>query len=135
MQTVIEDSALVAKTKELCQVILDQAEYQDAQQRVRAFLADEDAKARYQAVVEKGELLNHKQHNGIPLTPEEIAEFEESRAALLDHPVTRGFLDAQVQMHKLQQTVQHYVTRTLELGRVPGEEDFSSCGHGCGCGH
>jgi cell fate (sporulation/competence/biofilm development) regulator YlbF (YheA/YmcA/DUF963 family) len=135
MQIVIEDSTLVAKTKELCQAILDQTEYQTAKQQVEAFLADEDAKARYQTVVEKSELLNHKQNNGVPLTPEEIADFEAYRAALLDNPVARGFLEAQEQMHKLQQTVQHYVTKTLEIGRVPSEHDFSSCGHGCGCSH
>lgn len=135
MPIMTADSALVAKTKELCQTILDQVEYQNAKQQVEAFLADEEARARYQAVVEKSEQLNHKQHNGIPLTPEEIADFEENRAALLDHPVARGFLDAQEQMHQLQQTIQHYVTKTLELGRVPGEEDFGSCGHGCGCSH
>mgnify|MGYP001603326196 CR=1 FL=1 len=135
MQIVIEDAALVAKTKELCQAILDQPDYQTAKQQVEAFLVDEDAKARYQAVVEKSEMLNHKQHNGVPLTPEEIADFEENRTALLENANGRGFLDAQEQLHKIQDSVQQYISKTLELGRVPGEEDLGSCGHGCGCHH
>jgi cell fate (sporulation/competence/biofilm development) regulator YlbF (YheA/YmcA/DUF963 family) len=135
MQTATDTSTLLGKTKELCQAILDEPTYQTVRRQIDTFLADDDAKARYQSVVEKSELLHHKQHNGIALSPEEIADFEAERAALLESPVARGFLQAQEQLHHIQQTVQHYVTKTLELGRVPTEEDFDSCGHGCGCSH
>jgi hypothetical protein len=40
-------------------------------------------------------------------------------------------------MQEVQQTVGKYVSKALELGRVPIEEDMDSggCGSGCGCGH
>jgi hypothetical protein len=41
-------------------------------------------------------------------------------------------------MRLLQQRISHYVSKTLELGTVPSDEDLSaggSCGSGCGCQH
>ena len=56
----------------------------------------------------------------------------------MNNPVARGFLDAQDELHHVQQSIQQYVTKTLELGRMPTEEEMNgggSCGHGCGCSH
>jgi hypothetical protein len=65
----------------------------------------------------------------------EIADFEKHRDALLANPVAHGFLDAQEELHHLQHSIQKYVSKTLETGRVPTAEDLSdSCGgHDCGC--
>ena len=73
----------------------------------------------------------------LPLTGEEISDFEQHREALLGNPVAKGFLDAQEELHQVQESIHKYVNKTLELGRLPNEEDFSdgSCGHGCGCHH
>ena len=66
-----------------------------------------------------------------------MADFEQHRTALFNNPVARDFLDAQEHLHEVQESVQHYVTKTLELGRVPTAEEVKSgsCGHGCGCSH
>jgi len=137
MQTTIEADVIVQKTKELCQAILDQPEYQDIRRRVDTFLANEDAKTQYRTASEKGEHLQHKQEQGVTLSKQEIEEFEKYRDAVVNNPVTRDFLDAQQEIHKVQESVTQYVTKTFELGRVPAEEDFDSgsCGHGCGCSH
>jgi len=37
----------------------------------------------------------------------------------VNNPVARGFLDAQESLHKIQDSIQQYVSKTLELGRVP----------------
>ncbi len=134
MQAILENS-VIQKTRELCQTIIEQPDFQAIRVRIDTFLADERAKAQYQTVVEQGEVLNQKQQMGAPLTAEEIGAFESQREAMVNNPVARGFLDAQGEMHKLQESVTQYVTKTLELGRVPNEDDFDSgsCGHGCGC--
>jgi cell fate (sporulation/competence/biofilm development) regulator YlbF (YheA/YmcA/DUF963 family) len=87
--------------------------------------------------MEKGDALQHKQHSGLPMDNNEIADFEKTRESLLNNPVAREFLDAQQQMHKIQESVMQYVGKTFELGRVPSQEDFSAgnCGPTCGCGH
>ncbi len=137
MQLISTESAIVVKTRELCQTILDQPDFQTLRGQIDAFMADGLAKSQYQQVVEKGELLNHKQNTGQPLSSEEIADFEENREALVNNPVARDFLDAQQAMHKLQESVDQYLAKTFELGRVPGADEFESgsCGHGCGCHH
>ena len=94
------------KTRELCQTILDQPSYQTTRQQIETFLINDEAKSRTRAVVEQSELLNHKQHSGVPLSPEEISGFGAKRTALMEHPVARGFLDAQEQLHKIQESIQ-----------------------------
>lgn len=135
MQTTTEDSLIAQKTLELCQAILDQPEFQTIRQQIDAFMTDDHAKSQYQSLSERGEYLQHKQSQGSPSTSDEIAEFEQQREAFVNNPVAKGFMEAQQEMHKVQESVTQYVTKTFELGRLPGPEDFESgsCGHGCGC--
>jgi cell fate (sporulation/competence/biofilm development) regulator YlbF (YheA/YmcA/DUF963 family) len=134
MLTTTENSLIFQKTRELCQAILDQPEYQTIRQRVDEFMANDEAKTQYQSLSEQGEYLQHKQQQGMVLAPEEIAEFEQKREAFITNPVARGFMDAQQEMHKVQDTVGRYVAKTFELGRLPQDDDFEgSCGQGCGC--
>lgn len=140
METMIEETPVLRKTRELCQTILDQPAMQSIRQRVESFMGDEQARAQYDGLVIKGQALQQKQQLSAPLSGEEIADYEQHRDALLHNPVTRGFLDAQEEMQQVQQSIQQFVTRTLELGRLPSVEEISageeSCGHGgCGCGH
>jgi len=133
----MEETAVAQKTRELCEAILEQPEYQAARKNIEAFLADDKSRAQYDDLTTKGQALQQKQQQALPLTGEEISAFEKEREALLANPVARGFLDAQEQMHELQESVQTLVGKTLELGRVPGAEEMDSggCGSGCGCHH
>jgi cell fate (sporulation/competence/biofilm development) regulator YlbF (YheA/YmcA/DUF963 family) len=137
MQTMTQESVITQKTKELCQAILDQPEMRAARQRIQTFVSDDKAKAQYEGVMAKGQALQDKQQRSQPLSGEEISSFEKDRDALLNNPVARGFLDAQEELHKVHESVNQYVGKTLELGRMPNESDFESgsCGDGCGCSH
>jgi cell fate (sporulation/competence/biofilm development) regulator YlbF (YheA/YmcA/DUF963 family) len=127
--------ALTQKIEELCQTILNQPEVKSIRQRIDAFNADTAAQKQYETLAERGEYLQHKQQQGAQLSDAEIAEFEKTREAFFANPVAKGFVDAQQQMHKMQDSVSKYVSKTLELGRVPAAEDMESgsCGSGCGC--
>jgi len=137
MQTTTPASPIIEKTKELCVTILDQPHLRSAHQRIQMFLSDEKARAQYDGLMTKGQALQQKQQQSVPLTGEEISEFEKDRDALLNNPVARGFLDAQEELHHVHESVNQYVSKTLELGRLPTEADFGAgeCGYGCGCGH
>jgi len=137
MQTMIEQTPVMLKTRELCQAIVDQPNMPSIRQRIDSFMGDEKTRAQYDGVMTKGQALQQKQQMSLPLTGEEISDFEQHREALLNNPVARGFMDAQEELHQVQESIQQYVTKTLELGRVPSEEemDSGSCGHGCGCSH
>jgi cell fate (sporulation/competence/biofilm development) regulator YlbF (YheA/YmcA/DUF963 family) len=125
------------KTIELCQAIVQGPDFQSIRRRVELFMADSQAQNQYQSLSDKGRQLQMKQDQGLPLDGAEIAAFDTERAALFDNPVARQFVEAQQQMHHIQEGVAQYVSKTFELGRVPEEEDFQdgSCGHGCGCHH
>ncbi len=129
-----QSSAIGQKTRELCETILDDAGFKSAQQRIQAFLEDEKARAQYESVVQQGQELRRKQQYGEPLTEEEIDRFERAREALLANEVARGFLDAQAELEEMRQAIQQQVSLTLELGRLPTEEDINGCGCGSGCG-
>jgi cell fate (sporulation/competence/biofilm development) regulator YlbF (YheA/YmcA/DUF963 family) len=137
MSTTIEETPVLQKTRELCQTILDQPNMQSIRRRIDTFMADEKARGQYDGLVSKGQVLQEKQQMSTPLTGEEISDFEQHRDALLQNPVARAFLDAQEELHQVQQSIHQYVNKTLELGRLPTEQELvgDGCGHGCGCGH
>lgn len=133
----MEDGPVMQKTKELCQTILDSPSMQSIRQRIDAFMGDEKTRGQYDHLVSKGQALQEKQQSSGQLTGEEISDFERHREELLNNPVARGFLDAQEELHDVQHTIHKFVKKTLELGRMPNQEDLeASCGGGsCGCGH
>jgi len=137
METIAETSAILNKTKELCQAILDEPNMGSIRRRLDAFMSDDKARSLYDGLVTKGQAIQQKQQLSMPVSGEEVADFEQHRAALFNNPVAQGFLDAQEELHKVQESVQQYVSKTLELGRLPTEDEINgdSCGHGCGCSH
>lgn len=137
METTIAETPIEQKTRELCQTILDQPTMRAIRERIDAFMGDESTRAQYDGLMTKGQALQQKQQMSQPLTSEEISDFEQHRDSLLKNPVARAFLDAQEELHQVQHSIQKYVSKTLELGRMPTEEDLSGggCGEGCGCGH
>ena len=138
MQTQINGSTLADKTRELCEAILADPQMGSIRQRIDTFMADGQARNQYETVMNKGQALQEKQQNSLPLSGEEISDFEKHRDVLLGNPVARGFLDAQEELHDIKHSIQKQVSKTLELGLLPSEDELeeSSCGHGCGChGH
>ena len=133
----IEDTTVMQKTRELCQTILDQPGMRDIRQRIDAFMGDEQTRAQYDGLMTKGQALQQKQQMSMPLSGEEISDFEQHRESLLSNAVARGFLDAQEELHHMQQSIHRFVSKTLELGRMPTEDELNAggCGEGCGCGH
>jgi len=148
MEIVFEDTPVVTKTKELCQLILEQPNIRSIRARIDAFLGDETAKAQYEGVVNKGQELQQRQQMSEQLSQAEIDAFEKERDALLGNPVARGFIEAQEELHEVKHSIQDMISKTLELGRIPTEEDLQEghgghgghggggCGSGgCGCSH
>jgi cell fate (sporulation/competence/biofilm development) regulator YlbF (YheA/YmcA/DUF963 family) len=138
MEITIEESPVIQKTKELCQAILDQPDMQSIRQRIDAFMSDEKARGLYDGLMVKGQALQQKQQESLPLSGEEIADFEGHREQLLNNQVARGFMDAQEELHQVEESIHKYVSKTLELGRMPSDEEMNEgggCGHGCGCKH
>ena len=133
MSIVAEESAVIAKTKELCAEIASDPSFLKLQAQVERFLSDDSARLQYQSVHERGEELHHKQHAGIELGAAEIRDFENARDALFANDIARDFMAAQRELEMLQKEIGKYVGTTIELGRVPTADDLVSSGGGC-CG-
>lgn len=134
MSIVAEDSAVIAKTKELCAQIASDPAFIKLQADVERFLADDAARLQYQSVHERGEELHHKQHAGVELGATEIREFESARDALFENEIARDFLSAQRELETLQKQIGKYVGSTIELGRVPTVDELADKGGCCGGG-
>lgn len=143
MNLLEDDSAVMSKTRDLCETIARDADYQDLLAKVETFLSNDEARLSYQSVHERGQALNQKQQSGLQLAESEIAEFEGARAELLGNSVASEFIQAQQTLEALQTSVSRMVGMTLELGRVPTPEDIAQAsgggccggggGGGCGC--
>jgi cell fate (sporulation/competence/biofilm development) regulator YlbF (YheA/YmcA/DUF963 family) len=128
-----ETSTVMNKTRELCAAIAGDERFSRLQKDVERFLGDDGARLMYQTVHQRGEELHQKQHAGIKLAPTEIREFEAARDELMRNEVASAFLDAQGELETLQRTIGKYITMTLELGRVPTEDELAESEGGC-CG-
>jgi len=138
METNVQtEDVVLQKTRELCETIVQQPQFQSIRQQVDSFMADAKAQQQYESLNEKGRHLQHKQQQGLQLAPAEISAFDAEREAFFRNPVAKGFVDAQEAMHHIQEEVNQLVSKTFELGRVPSAEDLEggSCGSGCGCHH
>jgi cell fate (sporulation/competence/biofilm development) regulator YlbF (YheA/YmcA/DUF963 family) len=137
MTTQTNGNAVLEKTRELCEAIVAEPKMISIRQRISNFMADDKSRAQYETLMSKGQALQEKQQRSLPLSGEEISDFEQHREALLTNSVATGFIDAQQELHEIQESIQKHVSKTLELGRVPSAEDLEegSCGHGCGCHH
>jgi cell fate (sporulation/competence/biofilm development) regulator YlbF (YheA/YmcA/DUF963 family) len=132
-----EDNVIVQKTRELCQSILDHPDFKSVRQNIDAFMSNDQAKEQYQTLMERGEELHHKQHQGVRLSDDEIKGYEAQRERVVNNPVAANFIRAQQEVSGIQESINKYLSKTLELGRVPTAQDLEdgSCGSGCGCGH
>jgi len=139
MTTQTNGNAVLEKTRELCAVLVAEPKMIALRERIKSFMADDAARAQYESLTTKGQALQEKQQRSLPVSGEEISEFERQREALLANPVATGFLDAQQELHDIQESIHKHISKTLEMGRVPAPEDMEeedcACGHGCDCHH
>lgn len=137
MNLLDDQSQVMEKTRELCQAITQNDQFQSLLKQVNAFLDDESARLAFQSVQERGQELNEKQRAGLELSDQEVRDFESARSEVFENPLSRNFLDAQQTLESLQQTVHQYLSHTLQTGEIPSPEDLAPkdgcCGGGCGC--
>ena len=134
MTLLADKSAILAKTQELCAEIAGDPLFLQYQVRIETFLDDDAARMQYKDAHEMGEQLHQKQHAGLELGPAEIKAFEAARDSLFENPIACEFMGAQRELETLRKEITKYVGMTLELGRVPTEEDLAQGGGGGGGG-
>lgn len=135
MELKTQDSPVIEKTKELCSTLLEQPSFHQIRDSIERFSQDEAVREQYNQLCDRQEMLQQKDGQGLQISDEEIKAFEKERDALFANPIAKEFMDAQQALHKLQQTVGQYISKTFKLGRLPTDDDFEtgSCGPNCGC--
>lgn len=137
-------SSIEEKLHSLCQAILDDADVQQARQQAEAFLADAQAVALYREVAQTTHQFEHRHRAGEKFSEEEIARYTSLRQRAEEHPLIQGFHEAQELLQGIATTINLYVTKTLETGAIPTDEEIAAAqggccgghgGGGCGCHH
>lgn len=123
----------MAKARELCDAIVNDSEFKAMHANVEKFLADDASRDAYRVLHEKGAELQDKQRIGVELSAQEMTDFELAREEIFQNEVIVGFMDAQQQLQGLQKSVNDFLGLTIELGRIPTEEEVAESNQGGGC--
>ena len=128
------------KIRELCEALLEDDNVVAARERVAGFMNDSAATASYAKLAEMSEQLQRKEMAGEAIGEEEGQAFEALRRATLSEPPVQSFMEARGMLQEIESFIMAYVSRTLELGRIPKESELvaqqsggGGCGEGCGC--
>jgi len=133
MSIISTESSVMVKTRELCEAIVADDAFKTMHSDVEAFLSDDSAREAYKGVHEKGAELQDKQRIGVELTAQEMTDFELAREELLQNSVVTAFMQAQQELQMLQKQVNDQLGLTIELGRMPTEQELMEASSGGGC--
>ena len=142
MPTLLEPATIDFKTRELCQFIVDEACFGEARAKIESFLTNDQAQSVYRAWQEKGQELHSMSQQGLQPSEEDLASLESLKQAVTNNNIAAEFAGAERQMNDVFGSVTKLLQKTLQLGRVPSEEEMAaesggccggSGGGGCGC--
>lgn len=131
--------AIAAQIQSLCEAIAADPDIIAARQDAEAFLANEQAVALYRDVVTLGRNLEQQHRSGMEIEEEEINRFQSLQSKADADDRIQAFTAAQGVLQEVATSVNGFVTKTLEKGRVPSTDEVfgggggGSCGSGCGC--
>lgn len=140
MSTLLEQSAVEDKAIDLCQAILDDPDFAEARRKIDTFLGDQNAQDAYKAWQGKAQELHQMSHEGLQPNNDDLAQFETLKAAVQNNDTAANFVAAEDRLNSIFGSVTKRIQKTLQLGKLPAEEDLveSGCcggsgGGGCGC--
>lgn len=118
------DSPVLRSLTHLCNTILEHPEYARLQERIDAFLDDDEARDEFLRVTDLARDLFERPEPAA-VNSAEAQAWESARDALFAKPVVRDFVDARHQLDTLRETVARHVGLTIGLGRLPTPEDLA----------
>lgn len=130
--------AITAQIESLCAIIAADPEIQSARGAAEAFLADDQAVALYREVMNLGRSLEQRHRSGVELEAADLARFQDLQDQADQHEGIQSFMAAQDALQAVANTVNGFITKTLEKGSVPALDEVmggGGCcgGGGCGC--
>lgn len=130
--------AITAQLEALCATIAADPEVQSAREAAESFLADEQAVSLYRDVMNLGRTLEQRHRSGVELEAADVSRFQLLQDQADQHEGIQSFMAAQDALQNVANTVNGFITKTLEKGRVPAMEEVTGeggcCGGGgCGC--
>jgi cell fate (sporulation/competence/biofilm development) regulator YlbF (YheA/YmcA/DUF963 family) len=129
-------AAIEERLQALCATIAADADVQAAREQAESFLTDEAGVTLLRNLMTMSRDINGRQHHGEEVSDEEVQQLVELKAEADGHAGIRSFHEAQDVLQTIVDSVNGFVTKTVERGRVPTHDEVfggGSCGAGCGC--
>jgi cell fate (sporulation/competence/biofilm development) regulator YlbF (YheA/YmcA/DUF963 family) len=127
-----QDAELLTSIRELCFEMVDRPGFVAHRKSIEVFMASPEARELFEKATDLQISIRDRQEEGEIIPEDELDTFEELRSQLLDNDIARAFLEAQEDLKNTEALLHLYVTRTLQLGKLPTEEELMPEG-GCGC--
>lgn len=136
-------SPIVAQTRQLCQSILDDKQFQEIVGHIEFFNQNVHKFPEYLDFLELQGDLEEKRHNGEELTAEDRTAYETAFEKAMSNEDVATFVACQEQLDQLVEMVTGYVNETIDNGTIPEHDEVMSqvgahhhhhgCGDDCGC--
>ncbi|MFQ3577498.1 MAG: YlbF family regulator [Verrucomicrobiia bacterium] len=133
IEPLAQDKVLLDSVRALCADLIASPAFAAHRRAVEEFMHDETARALFERATDFQLELNRKHSENEIISEVEEEEFEALRQEVLANARCRAFVEAQEDLKNTEATLHLYITRTLQLGRVPSEEELLP-EQACGCG-
>jgi cell fate (sporulation/competence/biofilm development) regulator YlbF (YheA/YmcA/DUF963 family) len=126
------------KLRELCEALLEDDSVIEARARIESFLQNPEATRSYGMLAQLNDQLHAKEQAGEKISEDDIQQFDALRTKVMGNDLVQEFAQARGALQEVEGMVMAFVSKTLEMGRVPTERELAtqgggSCGSGCGC--
>lgn len=120
---------------ELGKKIAESDEFKAVQQAESTMLSDPEAQKLLMEFQQMQQQQRQKQESGLPITPDEIKNFEQMELKMLQNPLIKNFSEAQHNFQELLNTVNETINNTMLDKRDNAGSSCSSgsCSGSCGC--
>ncbi len=131
---IAKDPVILSRVHDLCTMIADHPTFESHREAVKSFMESDHARGLFDRALMLQTDLRDRRSEGLVISEEEEQEFQKAQEDLFNDETANAFLAAQDDMKETEGIIHLYITRTLQLGRVPEEDELLPDDEGCGCG-
>ena len=136
MSFIKNNSELKEKLNDFCSFLNKIPQIDKLNQELDNFLTNEKNNELHEEALKWEEVIEQKQLDGQEILEEDLNAFKDIHSKLNAQNGAEEFFSAQENLLSFMDEITSYITISLQLGRVPNEDELESLkDESCGCGH
>lgn len=129
-----ENKKLYQILTDFCNCLSGMGRFQDAQRCINEFLAEENARTHYEALLDLEDELHQKQHDG-EITEDDLERYRQVNENLQNFPCSERFFSAQRELEDIHLQIVSFIGMAIETGQIPTPEELEELGRSCSHDH